>query len=78
MTEQGVIVIIGSPTALPDTSGVHQAGGLAIRVAAELVRRGERVELVGRVGAMRRAIRRSSPSRATGSVMLRCCATPHW
>ena len=51
MTEQGVIVIIGSPTALLDQSGVHQAGGLAIRVAAELVRRGERVELVGRVGA---------------------------
>jgi len=51
MTEQGVIVIIGSPTALLDKSGVHQAGGLAIRVAAELVRRGERVELVGRVGA---------------------------
>ena len=51
MTEQGAIVIIGSPTALPDASGVHQAGGLAIRVAAELVRRGERVELVGRVGA---------------------------
>jgi hypothetical protein len=51
MTEQGVIVIIGSPTALLDMSGVHQAGGLPIRVAAELVRRGERVELVGRVGA---------------------------
>ena len=51
MTEQGVIVIIGSPTALLEKSGVHQAGGLAIRVAAELVRRGERVELVGRVGA---------------------------
>ena len=51
MTEQGVIVIIGSPTALLDKSGAHQAGGLAIRVAAELVRRGERVELVGRVGA---------------------------
>ena len=51
MTEQGVIVIIGSPTALLDKSGVHQAGGLAIRVAAELVRRGDRVELVGRVGA---------------------------
>ena len=51
MTEQGVIVIVSSPTALPDKSGVHQAGGLAIRVAAELVRRGERVELVGRVGA---------------------------
>ena len=51
MTEQGVIVIIGSPTALLDKSGVHQAGGLAIRVAGELVRRGERVELVGRVGA---------------------------
>ena len=51
MMEQGVIVIIGSPTALLDKSGVHQAGGLAIRVAAELVRRGDRVELVGRVGA---------------------------
>lgn len=51
MTEQGVIVIIGSPTALLDKSGAHQAGGLAIRVAGELVRRGERVELVGRVGA---------------------------
>jgi hypothetical protein len=51
MTEQGVIVIIGSPTALLDKSGAHQAGGLGIRVAAELVRRGERVELVGRVGA---------------------------
>ena len=51
MTEQGVIVIIGSPTALLDKRGVYQAAGLAIRVAAELVRRGERVELVGRVGA---------------------------
>ena len=51
MTEQGVIVIVSSPTALLDKSGVHQAGGLAIRVAGELVRRGERVELVGRVGA---------------------------
>ncbi len=51
MTEQGVIVIIGSPTALLDKSGAHQAGGLGLRVAAELVRRGERVELVGRVGA---------------------------
>lgn len=51
MTEQGVIVIIGSPTALLDKSGGHQAGGLSVRVAAELVRRGERVELVGRVGA---------------------------
>ena len=51
MTEQGVIVIIGSPTALLDKSGAHQAGGLGIRVAAELVQRGERVEIVGRVGA---------------------------
>ena len=51
MTEQGLIVIIGSPTALLGKGGGHQAGGLAVRVAAELVRRGERVELVGRVGA---------------------------
>lgn len=51
MTEHGVIVIIGSPTAPLDKSGVHQADGLSVRVAAELVRRGERVELLGRVGA---------------------------
>lgn len=51
MTEQGVIVIIGSPTAQPNKSGVHEAGGIATRIAAKLVRRGDRVELVGRVGA---------------------------
>lgn len=51
MSGERVVVIIGSPTAEPDASGGHSASGLAVRVARGLVQRGERVELLGRVGA---------------------------
>jgi hypothetical protein len=46
-----MIAIIGSPIGEVTADGTHQAGGLGVRVARALVRGGERVELIGRIGA---------------------------
>ena len=51
MSGERVVVIIGSPNAERDADGGHRASGLAVRVARGLVQHGERVELIGRVGA---------------------------
>jgi len=48
-----MIAIIGSPAAELVADGSHQAGGLGVRVARALVRGGERVEMIGRIGADR-------------------------
>jgi len=48
-----MIAIIGSPVAELAADGSHQAGGLGVRVARALVRGGERVEMIGRIGADR-------------------------
>ena len=48
-----MIAIIGSPTAALTAEGLHEAGGLGVRVARALIRGGERVELIGRIGADR-------------------------
>ena len=48
-----MIAIIGSPIGEIAADGTHQAGGLGVRVARALVRGGERVELIGRIGADR-------------------------
>ena len=48
-----MIAIIGSPIAELAADGTHQAGGLGVRVARALVRGGERVEMIGRIGADR-------------------------
>jgi hypothetical protein len=46
-----MIAIIGSPAAELAADGSHQASGLGVRVARALVRGGERVEMIGRIGA---------------------------
>ena len=51
MNDRGVVVVVGSPSAVLGAGGAYEAVGLGVRVATELVRRGEQVELVGRVGA---------------------------
>jgi hypothetical protein len=45
-----VIVVIGLPAYADSPDGERCAGGLAVEVAAEAVRRGSAVELVGKVG----------------------------
>lgn len=48
-----MIAIVGSPIAELGAEGSHQAGGLGVRVARALLRDGQRVEMIGRVGADR-------------------------
>lgn len=48
-----MIAIIGSPVATQAADGSHRAAGLGVRVARHLVREGERVEVIGRIGADR-------------------------
>lgn len=48
-----MIAIISSPIAELSADGSHQPSGLGVRVARALVRDGERVELIGRIGADR-------------------------
>lgn len=48
-----MIAIIGSPIAEQAADTSHHAGGLGVRVARLLVRGGERVEMIGRIGADR-------------------------
>lgn len=48
-----MIAIIGSPIAVDAGEGSYVAGGLGVRVARLLVRGGEQVELIGRIGADR-------------------------
>lgn len=48
-----MIVIAGSPVAELGPDGMHRAEGLGVRVARNLIRQGEQVELIGRIGADR-------------------------